>query len=387
MTKKKSLTILLFMIIAVGLSVHYYKNHQAKQAEELAAKQVKPMEVLVTPVVKQDVPMTKEWIGTTQGDVNADIFPKVSGYLLKMNYDEGSTVQVGQLLFEIDPRPYQAALDAAQGDLEKAYANQRKSESDVKRYGSLVREGAVSKKEYTDAVRTNEMNKAAVSTVKAALEQAKLNLDWTKVTSPITGLAGSAIAQVGDLVDPSKKLTTISVIDPIKVIFPLSENEYIWYQKMHLTNKDGAPVSTGPEIDIILSDGSVYPQKGAFSFADRQIDPGTGTISVQIKAPNPDGFLRPGQYAKVRAQVGTFNDALVIPRRAIIETQGTTQIAVVTQDNKVEMRDIKVGYIFGNNRIVTDGLKEGESIIVEGFLKIKEGMIVSPKPYSPAKES
>jgi membrane fusion protein, multidrug efflux system len=387
MTKKKSLTILLLMVIVVGLSLHYYKQHQAKQAAELAAKQIKPMEVLVTQIIKQDVPMTKEWVGTTQGDVNADIFPKVSGYLLKMNYDEGSTVQVGQLLFEIDSRPYQAAVDAAQGDLEKAYANQKKSESDVKRYGSLVKEGAVSRKEYTDAVRTNEMNKAAISSAKAALEQAKLNLDWTKVASPITGLAGSAIAQVGDLVDPSKKLTTVSVIDPIKVIFPLSENEYIWYQKMHLTNKDGAPVSTGPEIDIILSDGSVYPQKGAFSFADRQIDPGTGTISVQIKAPNPDGFLRPGQYAKVRAQVGTFNDALVIPRRAIIETQGTTQVAVVTQDNKVEMRDIKVGYIFGNNRIVTDGLKEGESIIVEGFLKIKEGMTVSPKPYSPAKES
>ena len=377
--KKKGFIYLLVLALLVVAGISSYDKYKAKIEAEKAKANVQLFEVLVTNVVKQDVPLTKEWVGTTQGDVNADIFAKISGYLLKMNYEEGSTVQAGQVMFEIDPRSYQAAVDSAKGDLEKAYANQKKSQADVHRYSSLVKEGAVSRKEYTDAVRNNEMNKASISSAKAALEQAQLNLNWTKVTAPITGLAGSAIAQVGDLIDPSKKLTTVSVTDPIKVIFPISENEYIWYQKMHLTNADGAPQSTKPNIDIILSDGSTYPEKGEFIFADRQIDVNTGTITVQVKAPNPNGFLRPGQYAKIRAQVGEFKDSLVIPRKAIIETQGTTQVAVIGADNKVEMRDVKVGYIFGNKRIVNEGLKEGEIIVVEGFLKIREGMIVKTK--------
>jgi membrane fusion protein (multidrug efflux system) len=229
------------------------------------------------------------------------------------------------------------------------------------------------------------MNKAAIASAKAALDQAQLNLNWTKVTAPISGLAGASIAQVGDLIDPSIKLTSVSVTDPIKVVFPISENEYLWHKKMDAARMDGTEANNSvkgtpdPDVTIILNDGSIYPQKGEFTFTDNKVDQNTGTINVRVSAPNPQGLLRPGQYAKVRAQVGVFNNALVIPRRAIMEMQGTKQVAVVGAENKVEIRNVKVGYIFDNNRVVTDGLKEGERIVVEGFLKIKEGMIVNPK--------
>ncbi len=405
--RKKTFVILGVVVAVSDVALISYNKYRAKQAAALLASQVRPVEVLVTTVAKQDVPLIKEWIGTTQGDVNADIYAKVSGYLLKKDYQEGSSVKQGDVMFEIDPRQYQASIDSAQGDLVKAQANQKKSQADVRRYSSLVGEGAVSQKEYTDAIRTNDMNKAAISSAQAALEQAKLNLAWTKVTAPISGVAGLAIAQVGDLIDPTKKLTTVSVTDPMKITFVISENEYIWHQKLDMerqaaaataaaANKDGN--STGstttadddnndlenkpnaqPDITIILNDGSVYPEKGEFAFMDRQIDQNTGTMTVQVKVANHNGFLRPGQYAKVRAKVGMFKDALVIPRKAVIETQGTAQVAVVSKDNKVEMRDIGLGYIFDNNRIVNEGLKEGDVIVVEGFLKIKEGTIVNPK--------
>ncbi len=378
---RKGLVLIMAAIVIVGAG-YLYMKYRSGMNKEVAA----PVpDVTVTVVEKKDVPLIKEWVGTTQGDVNADIHAKVSGYLLKRVYEEGSVVKEGDVLFEIDPRPYQAALEQAQGDLEKAQANQKKSESDVRRYGALVKSGAVSQKEYTDAARTNDMNKAAISSAKAALDQAQLNINWTKVTAPISGLAGAAISQVGDLIDPSIKLTSIAVTDPIKIIFPISENEYIWHQKMDLAKAegkdgdDGIKETTDPDVTIILNDGSIYPEKGEFSFTDNQVDKNTGTINVRVKAPNPQGLLRPGQYAKVRAQVGVFTNAIVIHRRAIIETQGTTQVAVVGGDNKIEMRDIRVGYIFDNNRIVSDGLKEGERIVVEGFLKVREGMIVNPK--------
>ena len=380
---KKTFIVLGILVLVAVIGFASYHKYRAKQQAALLNAQVHPVEVLVATVTKQDVPLVREWVGTTQGDVNADIFAKVSGYLLKKNYQEGSSVKAGDMLFEIDPRSYQASLDQAKGDLEQAKANQKKSQADVKRYGSLVKEGAVSQKEYTDAVRTNDMNKAAISSAQAAVEQAKLNLGWTKVTSPISGIAGLAIAQVGDLIDPAKKLTTVSVIDPMKITFSISENEYIWHRKMdadRLSNSNATTAQrTEPDITIVLNDGSIYPDKGEFAFTDRQIDSNTGTMTVQVKVPNHNGFLRPGQYAKVRAAVGVFKDALVVPRRSVIETQGTTQIAVVNKDNKIEMRDVTLGYIWENNRIVNEGLKDGDVIVVEGFLKIKEGTIVNPK--------
>lgn len=377
--KKKLIISVIVLLVVFVIAISYYKKYHAEKEAEFEKANAPLLEVSFTSVLKKDVPIIKEWVGTTQGDVNADIFAKVSGYLLKRNYDEGAMVQKDQILFEIDPRPYQATLDEAVGNMEKAKANQKKSQADVVRYGALVREGAVSQKEYTDAARTNDMNKAAVASAKAALEQAQLNLNWTKVASPIAGLAGSSIIQVGDLIDPSKKLTTVSITDPIRVVFPISETDYLWYQKMRTNKFDNDPKTTIPNMDIILSDGSVYQNKAEFIFADRQIEQSTGTISLQVRTPNPDGFLRPGQYAKVRVTVGTFNDAIVIPRRAVIETQGTTQVAIVGADNKIEIKNVKLGYIFDNNRIVEEGLNAGDRVVVEGFLKIKQGMLVNPK--------
>ena len=377
--------IVIAVIVIAGSGFLYMKHRKSVEAARKAAMSMPAPEVTVATVEKQDVPLIKEWVGTTEGDVNADIHAKVSGYLLKMDYQEGSLVKAGDVMFEIDPRPYQAALDQAQGNLESAQANQKKSQADVRRYSALVQSGAVSQKEYTDALHSNGMNKAAIASAKAALDQAQLNLNWTKVTAPISGLAGASIAQVGDLIDPSIKLTSVSVTDPIKVVFPISENEYLWHKKMDAARMDGTEANNSvkgtpdPDVTIILNDGSIYPQKGEFTFTDNKVDQNTGTINVRVSAPNPQGLLRPGQYAKVRAQVGVFNNALVIPRRAIMEMQGTKQVAVVGAENKVEIRNVKVGYIFDNNRVVTDGLKEGERIVVEGFLKIKEGMIVNPK--------
>lgn len=378
-TKKRLLISVIILLVISLIAVSYYKRYRAEKASEMEKANAPLLEVTVSTVSKKDVPIIKEWVGTTQGDVNADIYAKVSGYLLKRNYNEGAVVQKDQVLFEIDPRSYQAAFEEATGNLEKAKANQRKSQADVVRYRALVKEGAVSQKEYTDAARTNDMNKAAVSSARATLEQAQLNLNWTKVSAPISGLAGSSIIQVGDLVDPSKKLTTVSVTDPIRVVFPISEKEYLWYQKMRSNKFDNDPSTNVPNMDIILSDGSIFQNKAEFVFADRQIEQSTGTISIQVRAANPNGFIRPGQYAKVRVQVGVFNDSVVIPRRAIIETQGTTQVAVVGLDNKVDIKDVKLGYIFDNNRIVEEGLNIGDRVVVEGFLKIKQGMLVNPK--------
>jgi membrane fusion protein, multidrug efflux system len=383
-----------FLIILVLVAAWFsYNKYKEKELTKLNPGQV-PIEVSVISVVRQDVPLIKEWIGTTQGDINAEIFAKVSGYLLKKNYTEGSFVQEGDVLFEIDARPYQAALDQAQGVLEQAISNQKKSQEDVKRYASLVKEGAVSRKEYGDAVRTNDMNKAAVNSAGASLEQARLNLDWTKVTAPISGVSGLAIAQVGDLIDSGKRLTTISATDPIKVSFPISENEYIWYQKMHIEKDEFSPDAdiskdmgadsnkfqvTDAEISLKLNDGSIYPEKGEIAFTDRQIDSTTGTMTVQAKFPNAKGFLRPGQYAKILAKIGVFKDVLVVPRKAVIETQGMPQLAVVNKDNKVEIKNVKLGYISGNNRVVESGIENGDLVVVEGFLKIKEGSVVDPK--------
>jgi membrane fusion protein (multidrug efflux system) len=390
--KNVFLTVLILVILVV-IAWSYYSKHKAEELAKLNAA-VSPVEVLVVNVSKQDVPLIKEWTGTTQGDVNADIFAKVSGYLLKKNYTEGSFVESGDVLFELDPRPYQAALDQAQGVLEQAISNQKKSEADVRRYKSLVKEGAVSQKEYVDAVRTNDMNKAAIASAQASLDNAKLNVGWTKVTAPISGISGLAIAQVGDLIDPSKKLTTISITDPMKVTFAISENEYIWHQKMQMGEHEdaldddeaknlGADVEsfqvTDTDIRMVLNDGSIYPEKGEIAFTDRQIDSGTGTMTVQAKFPNPNGFLRPGQYAKILVKIGVFKDALVVPRKAVIETQGVPQVAVVNKDNKIEMKNIKLGYISDNNRIVESGLEDGDVIVVEGFLKIREGSVVNPK--------
>jgi membrane fusion protein, multidrug efflux system len=348
---------------------------------ENAAAQTPPVpEVQVMAVVQKDVPVYSEWVGTTEGLVNAKIRAQVTGYLAKQDYKEGATVKKGDLLFEIDPRTFQAALDQAMAQLAIAKARLGKTELDVKRYRPLAKESAISQEELDDAVQANLAAKAGVQAAEAGVEQAKLSLGFTKITSPINGIAGSANAQIGDLVGPSQtgELTTVSTVDPIKVYFPISEQEY-----MSLA-RDAAPAGGKPDaarqkLELVLADGSVYPYKGDFTFAERQVDVKTGTIRLAAVFPNPGNILRPGQYGRVRAVLSTKAGALMVPQRAVMELQGNYQVAVVGSDNKVDIRPVKTGERVDNMWVITSGLQAGERVIVEGLQKVKEGTVVNPK--------
>src|SRR5262245_35233253 len=340
-----------------------------------------PMDVLVTDVVKKDVPVYREWIGTISGYINATIRPQVKGYVLTKNYNEGDVVQPNQLLFQIDPREFRAALDQAQGNLAQAKAMLVKTEIDVARYTPLAKQGAVSQQELDNALQANQGNKAAVDAASAAVEQARLNLGWTKVTSPIQGVSGIAITQIGNLVDPATELTTVSQLDPIKVVFPVSEQEYLGYAR----TQAGRDIQADPRkgaLELILADGSVFPQRGTVSVIGRQVDPRTGTITIEVLFPKPYNVLRPGGYAKVRAMVDNLPDALVVPQAAVQNFQGTNQVAVVTPDNKVEIRNVTVGPRHGTDWAILDGVKLGDRVIAEGLQKVRGGMTVAPKPYA-----
>jgi membrane fusion protein, multidrug efflux system len=348
-----------------------------------------PPEVDVVQVEQKDVPIRKEWIGTLEGLVNAQIKPQVTGYLLRQTYQEGSFVKKGQLLFEIDPRTFQAALDEAkgklanaEGQLATAQANQVKAQIDVNRYGPLVKEQAISQQEYDHAVQANSAAKAQVEAAKAAIEAAKaqvaaaqLNLGFTKVVSLIDGIAGIAQAQIGDLVGQSSLLTTVSTLEPIKVYFPVSEREYLDYVKEHPEARRNHLA-----LEMVLADGSIYPHKGSLSLADRQVDVKTGTLRIQGIFPNPGNVLRPGQYARVRAITRTRADALLVPQNAVTELQGNYQLAVVNSDNKVEIRPVKVGERAGTQWIIEEGVKPDEKVVAEGLQKVQAGMIVNPRP-------
>ena len=343
-----------------------------------------PPEVLVTDVIQKDVPIYSEWVGTAVGFVNAQVRPQVQGYLLKQAYQDGAFVKVGQLLFEIDDRSYKAALDEALGDLARQRATLRKYQLDVARDTPLAARGAVSRQELDDSVQAARASEAQVQAAEAAVEKARLNLGWTRVYSPIDGLAGIAPVQLGDLVTPTTLLTTVSQIDPMKVTAPITEREYLRYAdriKQH-QEKGGAPDE--PELQLILADGSTYPHPGRFYVANREIDRRTGTVLVQALFPNPDGKLRPGLYAKVRGPVQTARGALVIPERAVQETQGVPQVAVVGSDNKVTLRTVKVGEQVDGLWIIDDGVKPGERVVTEGLQKVKDGMVVKAKPDTSA---
>jgi membrane fusion protein, multidrug efflux system len=341
-----------------------------------------PMDVLVSEVVKRDVPVYQEWIGSTTGFINAQIRPQVRGYILSKNYSEGDVVQAGALLFQIDPREFQAQLDQALGNLAEAQAAQVKSQIDVNRYGPLAKEGAVSQEELDNAVQTNQANEAAVAASKAAVEQARLNLAWTRVTSPIEGVAGIAIAQIGNLVDPTSELTTVSQLDPIKAVFPVAEQGYLRYARA-IAERQDTQAERKDALELILADGSVFPKRGTVSVVGREVDPRTGTLTIEALFPNPGNLLRPGGFAKVRAIVEMMPGALVIPQRAVQDTQGMSQVAVVTADDTVEFRNITTGPRDGFDWVVTDGLKEGERVIAEGLQKVRSGMKVNAKPYAP----
>jgi membrane fusion protein (multidrug efflux system) len=353
-----------------------------------------PPEVEVVQVEQKDVPVWSEWIGTLDGLVNAQIKPQVTGYLLRQTYTDGAFVKKGQLLFEIDPRTFQAAVDQAKGQLANAggqlataHANQVKAQNDVSRYTPLAKEQAIPQQDLDNAVQANEAAKAQVQAAKAAIEAAKakvasaqLDLGFTKVVSLIDGIAGIAQAQIGDLVSQSTLLTTVSTVDPIKVYFPVSEREYLEYVKENPNAAKRAVTEPQLQLQLVLADGSVYPYKGALSFADRQVDVKTGTLRVQGTFPNPGNVLRPGQYARIRAIIRTAKGALLVPQRAVTEQQGSYQVAVVNSNNTVEIRPIKVGERVGTQWIIETGLKPGDRVVAEGTQKVRPGAIVTPKP-------
>lgn len=338
-----------------------------------------PPEVVVTPVVQRDVPLYSEWVGTIEGYVNAEIRPKVQGYLLTQSYKNGGVVKAGQLLFEIDPRQFQAALDQAVGALESAKAIYKKTQLDVARYKPLAAEGAVSQEELDNAVQQNEANKASVFQAQANVEQAKLNLDWTKVNAPIDGVAGINLAQIGDLVGPTDVLTTVSTIDPIKVEFPISEQEYLRFAEViNRISETGQEDPTSPKLELMLANGTVYPHQGRFFAVNRQVDERTGTLLVQAVFPNPDNVLRPGGYGKTRAATDVAKNALVIPQRAVLDLQGTFKVYVLEGD-KVAARDVTPGPRTGSDWVISKGLAPGESVVVEGLQKVRDGVTVNAK--------
>src|SRR5215831_3048969 len=442
-------SVLISAAIALAIVVLIVTASRSNKPVQAAPR---PLEVEVVKVKQEDVPVYSDWIGTTEGIVNAELKAQVSGYLLRQDYQEGSFVKKGQLLFEIDPRTFQAALDQASGQvaqfegqleqansqvvqaeaqaaqansqvlqsqaqLAQAQANQVKTQLDVNKYAPLLEQKAVTQQEYDNATQANVVAKAQIEAARAGVETARaqlraanaqigtakasiktvqgqienaravvrnaeLNLGFTRIISPIDGIAGIAQAQVGNLLSKdTPALTSISTVDPLKVYFTLSEQEYLNFTKRNLIEaRRGASVAQ-IELGLILSDGSEYPQKGSFYFADRQVDPKTGAIRMAGLFPNPGNVLRPGQYGRVRAVSSTKKDALLVPQRAVTQLQGGYQVAVVGSDNKIEIRAIKVGERTGEMWIIEDGLKAGENVVAEGIQRVKAGAVVNPKPY------
>ena len=341
-----------------------------------------PLVVGVTAVAEQDVPVHQEWVGTLSGFIDADIRPQVKGYLRVRRYTEGDIVQAGDVLFEIDPREYQAELDQARGRLEQARAVLTKWEFDVARYRPLMPMGAVSRRELDDAVQARAGALAGVTSAQAAVEQAALNLGWTRVVSPITGIAGLADAQIGDLVDPTTKLTTISQLDPIKAVFPVSEQEYLRYARSHpAADGRGAPRD---DVELITADGMVFPRPGRLSVVGRAIGERTGTLLIEALFPNPGNVLRPGGYAQVRATVDVLPRAKLIPQSAVVEQQGVSRVAVLGPDNRVAFRRVTLGPTLGPEVVVAAGVGVGDRIVTDGLQKIRSGSSVVPRPSSGA---
>jgi membrane fusion protein (multidrug efflux system) len=344
--------------------------------EEKAQPQVPIVEVVE--VIQKDVAVYGEWVGTLDGSVNATIRAQVSGYLIKQNYKEGDFVKKDQLLFEIDPRSYQATLEEAKGQLAREEARWQTAKANLARIRPLAEQSAVSKKDLDDAIGMEGSTQASVISAKAAVNKAQLNLEWTKVTSLIEGIAGIAKAQIGNLVGPGsiEELTTVSTINPIKCYISLSEQEYI--QAMERGPRQVGKV----RLTLILSDGSTYPYNGELAFADRQVDVRTGTIRVASLFPNPKNLLRPGMFSRVRAEMGIKKAALVIPQRAVTEVQGRYMVAVVNQESKIAIKAVKAGDRFGQLWVIDEGLKAGEKVVAEGTQKVREDMVVSPKPFT-----
>jgi membrane fusion protein (multidrug efflux system) len=369
----------IFMRIVLGLVMLVIIGTMIPGCKKKAQVAAGPPDVEVAEVAKQDVKVVREWVGSMDGSVNAIIRAQVQGYLVKQNYTEGQFVKQGQVLFEIDPRTFQAALNQAKADLAQRKARWDTTKANLARIRPLAEQNAVSLKDLDDAVGAEQSAHAAFEEAQAAVDKAQLDLGFTRITSPINGIAGIAKAQIGNLVGPGQveELTTVSTVDPIKVLVPISEQEFL-----HLQTKRPATGQSKMQIDLVLSDGSLYPRKGEFAFADRQVDPSTGTLKVATLFPNPGNMLRPGQYAKVRAVMETIPGAIVVPQRAVNELQGNFQVAVVGPENKVSIRTVKPGVKTGSLVVISEGLQPGDRIVVEGLQKVRDGVIVNPKPVS-----
>jgi len=371
-SSRTALLFMLAMVVILALAL------QGCGGVKASVPPAKPPEVEVADVVQKDVPLVSEWTATLDGFVNAQIQPRVAGYLIKQNYKEGSFVHKGQVLFEIDPRPFVAALDQAKGQLAQAEAGLGKAQQDVKRDQPLAEQRAIAQSQFDNDIQAELGAKAGVATAKASMEQAQLNVGFTQVTSLIDGIAGIAQTQIGNLVSNTTVLTSISQVNPIKAYFSISEQQYMLTQSV---GKNGAAKDAwkGVKLKLALSDGSEYPYQGSFLLADRQVDANTGTIRVVGSFPNPNNLLRPGQFGRVIAEMGTQKAALMVPQRAVTELQGNFQLAVVGTDNKVSIRPVKVGPTIGKMLIIQDGVKPQERVVVEGLQKVKEGTLVTPK--------
>jgi membrane fusion protein (multidrug efflux system) len=381
---------------ALGLIVVALIFAAFRPAKRAMGAQPSTADVEVVQVKKEDVPIYAEWIGTLDGLVNADVRAEVTGYLLKQGYQEGAYVKQGQLLFQIDPRPFQAALDQAQGQLAQAKAAlanaeavQRRTELDVQRYKPLAEQQAASQQDLDNSVQNNlaalatvETAKAQIKTYEAAVETARINLDFTRLVAPIDGIAGQAQLQVGALVTPASGIvTSVSTVDPIKVYFTVGEPQYLAWRKRFPTETSRLEADKELRLQLILADGSTYAHEGKFYFADRQVNETTGAIRIAGLFPNPNNILRPGGYGKVRAVIRTQPGALLVPQRAVSELQGGFQVAVVGADNKVDVRTVAVGDRVDSRWIISSGLSPGDRVVAEGVQRMRTGVPVNPKPY------
>lgn len=344
-----------------------------------------PPVVEVMEVIQKDIPIQHEWVGTTDGMVNATIRAQVTGYLIRQYYKEGDLVKKGQVLFEIDPRPFQAALDQAKGALDQQEAQYENARANLARVRPLVEQNALSKKDLDDSIGAEQSALAAVTAARAAVEKARLDLGFTKITSLIDGMAGLAKAQVGDLIGPAQagELTTVSTINPIKVYFTISEEAYIDFMKQFSSEAAFLEHLRKLKLELVLAEGSLYPYKGTIYAFDREVNIRTGTLRVAGLFPNPADLLRPGQFATVRILLGTKKGALLVPQRAVTELQGNYQVAVLGADNRIDIRTVKAGNTVGPFWIIDEGLKPGERIVVEGVQKVKQGIAVTAKPFVP----
>ena len=382
-----------FGLVVIGLIIGAIRPKHVSGAQPSA-----PLDVEVVQVEQKDVPIYGEWIGTLDGLTNADVKAQVTGYLLRQGYQEGAFVEKGQLLFEIDPRPFQAALDQAEGQLAQARAMlanakavQGRTELDVNRYTPLAKEQAASQQDLDNSIQNNLAAKATVATAEAqiktaeaAVETARINLDFTRLTAPIAGIAGQAQLQVGALVNLSSgPVTSVSTVDPIKVYFTVGEPQYLAWRKRFPTETSRQAADKNLRLELVLADGSTYPNPGKFYFADRQVNESTGAIRLAGLFPNPGNILRPGGYGKVRAVTRVQQGALLVPQRAVTELQGAYQLAVVDDQNKVNIRTVTVGDRVGNQWVIADGLQPGDRVVAEGVQKVRPGITVNAKPFAP----